>query len=56
MTNTMTRHLFLYKEKEDEQVGGEFKEDNNFLLEGNLTGNRLEIFLNVAAIFKVGLI
>ena len=30
MTNTMTNHRHLYKEKEKEKMGGEFKEEKNF--------------------------
>ena len=30
MINKMTTHIHLYKELEEEQVGGKFTEENNF--------------------------
>ena len=31
MTDSKMNHIHLYKEQEEEQVGGEFKEEKNFL-------------------------
>ena len=30
MTDKITRHIHLYKESEEEQVGGKFREEKNF--------------------------
>ena len=32
MSNTMTSHIHLYKEKEEEQVGGKSTEEMNFTI------------------------
>ena len=32
MTDTLTSHMYLYKELEEEQVGGEFAEEKIFFL------------------------
>ena len=53
MTNTMTNHIDLYYELEEEMVRGKFNEESNF----NKSKRKKEskVFYNVTAIFKVDL-